>query len=97
MSDLPELKNLGGEAVNPFYSPEEVIERETRSIESVEDQKGIFEPVAPGFVPFPDEAYRKAQSELITGLLLSPDRFNLFRGVVGAGKTSTGQAAQEQN
>ena len=89
LSDLPELKNLGGEAVNPFYSPEEVIERETRSIESVEDQKGIFEPVAPGFVPFPDEASRKAQSELITGLLSSPDRFNLFRGVAGAGKTST--------
>ncbi|MBR4665864.1 MAG: hypothetical protein IKO93_18510, partial [Lentisphaeria bacterium] len=42
LSDLPELKKLGGEAVNPFYSPEEVIERETRSIESVEDQKGIF-------------------------------------------------------
>ena len=38
LSDLPELKHLGGEAVNPFYSPEEVIERETRSIESVEDQ-----------------------------------------------------------
>ena len=89
LSVLPELKNLGGEAVNPFYSPEEVIERETRSIESVEDQKGIFEPVAPGFVPFPDEASRKAQSELITGLLSSPDRFNLFRGVAGAGKTST--------
>ncbi|MBR4665297.1 MAG: relaxase domain-containing protein, partial [Lentisphaeria bacterium] len=89
LSDLPELKKLGGEAVNPFYSPEEVIERETRSIESVEDQKGIFEPVAPGFVPFPDEDSRKAQSELITGLLASPDRFNLFRGVAGAGKTST--------
>ena len=89
LSVLPELKNLGGEAVNPFYSPEEVIERETRSIESVEDQKGIFEPVASGFVPFPDEASRKAQSELIMGLFASPDRFNLFRGVAGAGKTLT--------
>ena len=89
LSDLPELKRLGGEAVNPFYSPEEVIQRELRSIESVEDQKGIFEPVAPGFVPFPDEASRKSQAELITGLLASPDRFNLFRGVAGAGKTST--------
>ena len=89
LREVPELKNLGGEDVNPYYSPEEVIEREIRSIEAVEDQKGVFEPIASEFVPFPDEESRKAQSEIITGLLASPDRFNLFRGVAGSGKTST--------
>ncbi|MBO4633223.1 MAG: relaxase domain-containing protein, partial [Lentisphaeria bacterium] len=89
LQDIPELKNLGGEAVNPFYSPQEVIEREQNSIESVEDQQGIFEPLAPDFVPFEGNDSRREQADLIRGLLASPDRFNLFRGVAGAGKTST--------
>ena len=89
LQEIPELKKLGGEAVNPFYSPQEVIEREQNSIESVEDQQGIFEPLARDFVPFEGNDSRREQADLIRGLLASPDRFNLFRGVAGAGKTST--------
>ena len=86
---MPELRNLGGLAVNPWVSPEEVIEREIYAVEAVEEQKDVFEPIAPNFSAFPGEASREKQSELVHGILNSRDRFNLFRGVAGAGKTST--------
>ena len=84
-----ELVNLGGEAANPYYSPREVIERENSAIDSVEDQRGLFEAIAPEFVAFAGDESRKKQAELIHGLLSSKDRFLLFRGVAGSGKTST--------
>ncbi|MDD5728317.1 MAG: MobF family relaxase, partial [Victivallales bacterium] len=86
---MPELRNLGGLEVNPWVSPEAVIEREIYAVEAVEEQKDVFEPIAPDFEAFPGEATRAKQAELIHGILNSKDRFNLFRGVAGAGKTST--------
>jgi conjugative relaxase-like TrwC/TraI family protein len=85
----PELRNLGGNEANPYYAPETVIERELSAIRSVEEQQGIFEAIAPEFRAFPNDESRTKQAELIHGLLNSKDRFNLFRGVAGAGKTST--------
>ena len=89
LTSIRELVNLGGEDVNPYYSPREVIEREVSAIDSVEDQCGIFEAIAPEFVAFAGDESRAKQAELIHGLLNSKDRFLLFRGVAGAGKTST--------
>ena len=87
--EVRELRNLGGEEVNPYYAPEAVIERELLAIDSVDQQRDIFKAIAPEFVAFAGDESRKKQAELIHGLLNSKDRFNLFRGVAGAGKTST--------
>ncbi|OQA82029.1 MAG: Multifunctional conjugation protein TraI [Lentisphaerae bacterium ADurb.Bin242] len=87
--NLPELKELGGLKGNPWVSPQEVIDREIYAIESVENQREVFDGIAPEFEAFPGEESRRKQAELIHGMLSSKDRFNLFRGVAGAGKTST--------
>lgn len=89
VKDVSELRKLGGDDANPYYAPEMVIERELRAIQSVEEQQDIFQAIAPDFKAFPGDETREKQAELIHGLLNSKDRFNLFRGVAGAGKTST--------
>ncbi|MBS1455333.1 MAG: AAA family ATPase [Lentisphaeria bacterium] len=86
---VPELCNLGGLKENPWYSPQEVIDRELYAIEAVECQRNLLTPIAPEFEAFPGEESRQEQAAIIHGLLNSPDRFNLFRGVAGSGKTST--------
>ena len=87
--EVSELRNLGGLPENPWFSPQEVIDRELYAIEAVENQQGLFEPIAPGFQAFPDQESRRDQARIITALLQSKDRYNLFRGVAGSGKTST--------
>ena len=89
VKEIPELRNLGGNAANPYYAPEVVIERELSAIELVDQQRNVFDAIAPEFQAFPGDRSREAQAMLIHGLLNSKDRFNLFRGVAGAGKTST--------
>ena len=89
VKEIPELRNLGGNEANPYYAPQFVIERELSAIELVEQQRDIFDAIAPEFQAFPGDQSRVAQAMLIHGLLSSKDRFNLFRGVAGAGKTST--------
>ena len=89
VKEIPELRNLGGNEANPYYAPEFVIERELSAIEQVEQQRDVFDAIAPEFQAFPGDQSRVAQAMLIHGLLSSKDRFNLFRGVAGAGKTST--------
>ncbi len=86
---MPKLRNLGGLKINPWVSPEDVIEKEIYAVEAVEEQKDVFKEIAPDFEAFPGEGTRAKQAELIHGILNSKDRFNLFRGVAGAGKTST--------
>ena len=89
VKEIPELRNLGGNAANPYYAPEVVIERELSAIGLVDQQRNVFDAIAPEFQAFPGDRSREAQAMLIHGLLNSKDRFNLFRGVAGAGKTST--------
>lgn len=89
VKEIPELRNLGGNEANPYYAPQFVIERELSAIELVEQQRDVFDAIAPEFQAFPGDQSREAQAVLIHGLLSSKDRFNLFRGVAGAGKTST--------
>ena len=89
VKEIPELRNLGGNEANPYYAPEVAIERELSAIELVDQQRNVFDAIAPEFQAFPGDRSREAQAMLIHGLLSSKDRFNLFRGVAGAGKTST--------
>ena len=89
VKEIPELRNLGGNAANPYYAPQVVIERELSAIGLVDQQRNVFDAIAPEFQAFPGDRSREAQAMLIHGLLSSKDRFNLFRGVAGAGKTST--------
>ena len=53
VKNVPELRKLGGLEVNPYYSTEEIINREIYAIEAVEEQKDLFEPIAPDFLAFP--------------------------------------------
>ena len=87
--EVPELRDLGGLDENPWFSTQEVIDRELYAIETVERQKELLEPIAPEFVAFPGEESRSEQAGIIHALLKSKDRYNLFRGVAGSGKTST--------
>ena len=89
VKEIPELRNLGGNEANPYYAPQFVIKRELSAIEQVEQQRDVFDAIAPEFQAFPGDQSREAQAMLIHRLLSSKDRFNLFRGVAGAGKTST--------
>ena len=89
VKEVSELRDLGGLKVNPWVSPEKVIEQELFAVKSVEERKDLFKEIAPCFEPFPGVESRKAQGELIHKMLCSKDQFNLFRGVAGAGKTST--------
>ncbi len=89
IKEVSELRNLGGDEANPYYAPKVVIERELSAIQSVEEQQDIFQAIAPAFQAFPGDESREKQAELIHALLNSKDRFNLFRGVAGSGKTST--------
>ena len=52
--EVSELRNLGGLSENPWFSPQEVIDRELYAIEAVENQQWLFEPIAPEFQAFPD-------------------------------------------
>ncbi len=89
VKDVPELRNLGGLEANPYYSTEKIIQQELYAIEAVEEQKDLFRPIAEDFEAFSGQESRQTQAELIHGMLSSKDRFNLFRGAAGAGKTST--------
>ena len=51
-----------------------------------DQQRDVFDAIAPEFQAFPGDRSREAQAMLIHGLLSSKDRFNLFRGVAGAGR-----------
>lgn len=92
MNRVPELVNLGGSDCNPYFSTRENIEYENYVYNSIDQQKNLFEPLKSDFVPFADAADgfdHTAQRNVIDGILSSPDRFAIFRGVAGAGKTST--------
>lgn len=75
MKNVPELRDLGGLSGNPWVSPKEVIDRELYAVKSVEEQKGVFEAIAPDFQPFPGVESRVKQAKLIHGMLNSKDRF----------------------
>ena len=79
VGNIPELRNLGGLSENPWMSSEEVIGRELYAVKSVEEQKNVFDAIAPDFQAFPGVESRIKQAELVHGMLNSKDRFNWSR------------------
>ena len=55
VKEIPELRNLGGNEANPYYAPQFVIERELSAIELVEQQRDVFDAIAPEFQAFPGD------------------------------------------
>ncbi len=89
---VPGLINLGKPAVNPYFTTEENIERENYSIQTVNQTKDSCRDFVSDYVPFSevkDGHDHTAQKEVIETLISSKDPFMVFRGVAGAGKTST--------
>ncbi len=89
---VPGLINLGKPAVNPYFTTEENIERENYSIQTVNQAKNTCRDFVSDYVPFSkvkDGHDHTAQKEVIETLISSKDPFMVFRGVAGAGKTST--------
>ena len=89
---IPGLVNLGKPAVNPYFTTEENIERENYCIDIVNKTKGVCNDFASDYIPFSeaeDTFDHSSQIEVINQIVQSKDPFAVFRGVAGAGKTST--------
>ena len=89
---IPGLVNLCKPAVNPYFTTEENIERENYCIDIVNKTKGVCNNFASDYIPFSeaeDTFDHSAQIEVIDQIVQSKDPFAVFRGVAGAGKTST--------
>ena len=89
---IPGLVNLGKPVVNPYFTTEENIERENYCIDIVNKTKGVCNDFASDYIPFSeaeDTFDHSAQIEVINQIVQSKDPFAVFRGVAGAGKTST--------
>lgn len=72
-----------------YLVPEKVMETEQYAIDAVEREKGLYQPLKERFVPFNGSGKRKAQSEVIQGILWSRDHFTLRRDVADSGKILT--------
>ena len=89
---VPGLVDLGSPAGNPYFTTAENIERENYCIDIVNKTKGICRDFTSDYVPFSeaeDTFDHTAQIEVIRQIVQSKDPFTVFRGVAGAGKTST--------
>ena len=90
--NVPGLVDLGSPAGNPYFTTAENIERENYCIDIVNKTKGICRDFTSDYVPFSeaeDTFDHTAQIEVIRQIVQSKDPFTVFRGVAGAGKTST--------
>lgn len=73
-----------------YLVPKVVMEAEQYAINAVEREKGLYQPLNEKFIPFNGGSEkRKAQREVIQGILRSRDLFTLLRGVADSGKIST--------
>lgn len=89
---LPGLIDLGSPAVNAYYTTQENLERENYAVGTVNKTKGICHDFSSDYVPFSeaeDTFDHSAQKAVIDEIVHSKDPFVVFRGVAGAGKTST--------
>ena len=90
--NIPGLVDLGSPAGNPYFTTEENIERENYCIDIVNKTKGVCDDFRSDYVPFSeaeDTFDHSAQIEVINQIVQSKDPFAVFRGIAGAGKTST--------
>jgi len=90
---LPGLVSLGSPKANPYITTQLNIQREHYAISTVAERKNVFPALATdGYRPFADPQDTHDHSEqaaVITNVLNCRDQFSIFRGVAGAGKTST--------
>ncbi len=92
LNSIPEPVNLNKPAVNPYFTTEENIERENYCINMIDSSIGVCRDFAGGYLPFSDAEDtfdHSAQIRVIHEIVHSKNPFMLFRGVAGAGKTST--------
>ncbi len=92
IEQVPGLINLGKPDANPYFTTEEHVERENYSINMVNNSKDVYSNFKSDYVPFSeaeDTFDHSAQIEVIDAIVQSKDSFMVFRGVAGAGKTST--------
>ena len=89
---VPWLVNLGKPEVNPYLTTRPHLEREAEILQIAHVTKESVPPIRSGYVPFSEETDgfdHSAQKRVIEDLLNSRGRFQMFRGVAGAGKTTT--------
>ena len=92
LQSVPGLVNLKSPAGNPYFTTEENLQRENYAIETVNNTKGLLPDLTSSYRPFSEveDTYdHSAQIKVINDILESKDPFMVFRGVAGAGKTST--------
>jgi len=89
---LPELVNLGEPSANPYITTREHMNHEAEILKLVSLMKEFETPLKSGYIPFSeaqDTFDHSAQKAVIEDILGSKNKFQIFRGVAGAGKTST--------
>ncbi len=74
--------------VGKEVSTREILTSELFLIEKLNGGQGAFAPLAPGYQPT-NPAMGEDQKRAIAHVLQSPDQFTGFRGLAGAGKTTT--------
>ena len=86
------LLNLEEPSVNPYITTYQHLEREANILKMVRNTAGHDMPLRSDYVPFSeseDTFDHSKQREVIESIIDSKDKFQIFRGVAGAGKTST--------
>ena len=91
-ASLTELVNLGEPSANPYITTREHMNREAEILKLAAQLRDIELPLKSDYKPFselPDGFDHSAQTSVIEHILESKSKFQIFRGVAGAGKTST--------
>ncbi|MBO4633700.1 MAG: relaxase domain-containing protein, partial [Lentisphaeria bacterium] len=89
---LPELVNLEEPSANPYLTTREHMNHEAEILKLASLMKEFETPLKSSYVPFSeseDTFDHSAQKAVIEDILGSKNKFQIFRGVAGAGKTST--------
>ena len=92
VASLTELVNLGEPSANPYLTTRDHLNHEAEILKLASLLKDFETPLRSGYVPFSeaqDTFDHSAQRAVIEDILGSKDKFQIFRGVAGAGKTST--------
>ncbi|MBQ6598056.1 MAG: AAA family ATPase, partial [Lentisphaeria bacterium] len=92
VASLPELVNLSEPSANPYITTREHMNHEAEILKLASLMKEFETPLKSGYVPFSeaqDTFDHSAQKAVIEDILGSKNKFQIFRGVAGAGKTST--------
>ena len=90
-ASVTKLVNLGEPSPNPYITTHEHLNHEADILKMVVRLKDYETPLHSDYVPFseaPDSFDHSTQKSVIEDILNSRSKFQIFRGVAGAGKTS---------